>query len=122
MGFTDAGVQPWLPFGGRTDGDTVAVQREDPGSAVHCYRRLIEVRRSIPHFSTEALEWLEAGEEVVAYRRGDVAFVANISEHPTPFPLEGELLFSTTDMGEPPHLLEPDEARIIRLSNDGSAS
>jgi alpha-glucosidase len=79
LGFT-AG-DPWLPPGGRTADDTVAVQRDDPGSALQCYRRLIRVRRSLPELHEEPIAWLEGG-EVVAYRRGGAVVAANCGTQP----------------------------------------
>lgn len=122
MGFTDEGVTPWLPFGGRTDADTVSVQRNDPDSIVHGYRRLLEVRRSIAHIAATSLEWFEGdlsgsdgtGQKVVAFWRGDVAFIANASSEPVAAPVRGEVLFSTHDDGrEARDMLGPDEARIV---------
>ena len=112
MGFTDAGVEPWLPFGGRVDGDTAESQRTDPTSVVHAYRELLAVRKSIGAIAEQPLTWHDAAEHVVAYCRGDIAFVANVSDATTPLPVTGEVLFRSgagTD-----HLL-PDEAVIIRL-------
>lgn len=123
MGFTDAGVDPWLSFGGRTAADTVEVQRGQPGSIVHRYRKLLDVRRAIPHISAEPLEWLETGDNVVAFRRGDIAFVANISDELSPLAIDGEVLFASIgDLanesgGSPIGELGPDEARIIVLNN-----
>lgn len=122
MGFTEVDVEPWLPFGGRTDADTAEVQRADIDSIIHRYRQLIEVRRSLSHFSAEPLEWLEAGHDVVAYRRGDIAFVANISEYSTSVEIEGEVLFSSLNPGDGKAVLEPDEARIMLLDAPESSS
>ena len=43
-GFTDGGVEPWLPFGD-TGAHNVADQRDDPGSTLHLVRDLIALRR-----------------------------------------------------------------------------
>ena len=40
MGFTD-GASTWLPFGGRTAADTMAVQRDLPSSPLHVHRELL---------------------------------------------------------------------------------
>ncbi len=118
MGFSEPGVTPWLPFGGRTEADTAAAQRNDPDSMVHRYRQLLRVRRTISHIADAEFEWIElSGEsssDVVAFRRGDIVFMANVSSDATPSPLTGEVLFATNDEGrESRTMLAPDEARIV---------
>ena len=116
MGFTQPGIAPWLPFGGRTDADTVQTQRNDPESMLYRYRELIGVRKKLTHIATTDLEWVDAGESVVAFRRGDIVFMANISNDRTNSPLQGELLFSTLDEArESRTTLGPDEARIMMV-------
>ena len=118
MGFTEPGVTPWLPFGGRTEVDTAAAQRNDPDSMVHRYRRLLQVRKTIAQIAQTELEWIETTGEIVAFRRGDIVFLANISEESVVAPLQGELLFSTTDEGrESRTQLSPDEARVMMVVN-----
>ncbi len=114
MGFTDSFVKPWLPFGDRADAETVSVQRNDADSSVHRYRRLIEVRKSLAHIAPTLLEWIDdVPKNMVAFRRGDVVFLANISQEAAPVLLGGELLYSTTDSGrESRGIIGPDEAQI----------
>jgi len=112
MGFTPSGVEPWLPFGGRVDADTAEAQRDDPAAILHTYRQLLSVRKTIPEISTENLTWIETEDHMVAYRRGGIAFVANVSDSPTPLPVEGEVLFRSGSRDGSD--LEPDEAAIVR--------
>lgn len=81
MGFCPADVEPWLPFGGHQDDDTVAVQRDDPASWLHAVRDLIRLRRSHlrPSSAIEpnAFQWLESGDAMLAYRHGDVVAASN---------------------------------------------
>ena len=113
MGFTSPGVRPWLTFGGRTDADTVQAQRNDPDSMLYRYRQLISVRKKLGHIAETPLEWLDAGDHVVAFRRGDIVFMANVSNDPTTSTLGGEMLYSTCDGArESRETLGPDEARI----------
>jgi alpha-glucosidase len=78
-GFTAPEVSPWLPFGPRQDGETVAVQRDDPGSTLHRVRALIAVRRAVSDLAGAAeTHWLDApGDPVLAYRRGSTVVMAN---------------------------------------------
>ena len=75
-GFTTA-PESWLPYGDRTPADTVAVQREDPTSTLHRYRWLLGLRRSLLAELPDAVEWLDLGPDVVAYRRGPIVVAAN---------------------------------------------
>ena len=114
FGFTSSD-QPWLPFGGRTDSDTVEYQRDRPESWLHLHRRLLDVRRSLTAMAQRPLEWVEASDAVVAFRRGDVLFAANTSEHRRPLPLAGEVLYRTSATGGSSESLGADEAMIASV-------
>ena len=81
MGFTTA-ARPWLPLGGRSDADTVAVQRDDPASMLHRYRRLVALRHDVLRMADVPVEWLPTPPGTVAYRRGAVVVVANLGDEP----------------------------------------
>jgi alpha-glucosidase len=72
-GFTEPGVEPWLPIGSRER--NVADQREDPDSILALTRDLIALRkhRRILH---GAYEPVEATADVWAFRREGGALVA----------------------------------------------
>ncbi len=74
-GFTEPGVETWLPMG---DPDTaiVAAQRADPGSVLHFTRRLIALRRALGDLRTGPYRPLEAPDGVWAFARGDRVTVA----------------------------------------------
>jgi len=82
-GFTDAGVEPWLPFGDLA-AHNVADQRADPGSTLHLVRDLLALRRATPSLLTGA--YLSVGRDddsVWTYRRGDdVQVVLNLGDAP----------------------------------------
>jgi alpha-glucosidase len=75
LGFTDAGVEPWLPFGDPSPAN-VAAQREDRGSPLHLTRNLIALRRSEPDLLGGAYTELVAVDDVWVYRRGHRHIVA----------------------------------------------
>ena len=56
-GFTEAGVEPWLPFG---TGPDVESQREDPGSILSLCRDLLATRREREELRSGAYESLPA--------------------------------------------------------------
>src|SRR5690606_33691799 len=63
------GPNPWLPFPPDAPERSAAAQREDPGSILNLYRRLLAARRASPALSVGALELLDAPPGVLAWRR-----------------------------------------------------
>ena len=79
-GFTEAGVEPWLPFGD-TEAHNVAAQRDDAGSTLHFTRDLIALRRAAADLTGGSYASLPAPDGVWAYRRGDGhVVVLNLSD------------------------------------------
>jgi alpha-glucosidase len=79
-GFTEPGVEPWLPIGARDR--NVAAQRDDPSSILTLTRDLIALRKH-RLLLTGAYEPVEAPRGVWAFRRGGGALVAlNLGERP----------------------------------------
>jgi alpha-glucosidase len=78
-GFTEPGVEPWLPIGDRSR--NVAAQRDDPGSILTLTRDLIALRRR--DVLDGAYVPLDAPPGVWAFRRGGGALVAvNLGREP----------------------------------------
>jgi alpha-glucosidase len=73
-GFTDPGVDPWLPFGDLTT--NVEDERRDPDSFLSLCRDLIGVRDAFPDLRTGAYRSIDAPDDVLAYRRGERTVVA----------------------------------------------
>ncbi|MGZ8716572.1 MAG: alpha-amylase family glycosyl hydrolase [Gaiellaceae bacterium] len=79
-GFTDPGVEPWLPVGDRSR--NVAAQRGDPNSILTLTRDLVALRRH-RGLLTGAYEPVEAPSGVWAFRReGGALVAANLGEAP----------------------------------------
>lgn len=95
-GFTDPGVEPWLPFGDVAAAN-VAAQREDPGSTLHLVRDLIALRRDRGDLRGGAYATLAAPAGAWAYRRGDGTAVAlNLSGDAVTVPgVRGTVLIGT---------------------------
>ena len=79
LGFTDAEAA-WLPWGERTDADTVAVQRTDPGSPLSAHRALVALRGALEGLRRGEVRWHSASPPIVAYERGDVLVAGNLAE------------------------------------------
>ena len=95
-GFTEAGVEPWLPFGDLTAWN-VAAQREDHESMLHLTRDLIALRREVPGLHSGRYVLHHADDSVWAWRRGDRMLAAiNLSDSPQVVPrVDGEIAIST---------------------------
>jgi alpha-glucosidase len=73
-GFTDAGVEPWLPFGDLTT--NVEDQRRDPDSFLSLCRDLIGLRDALPDLRAGGYASLPSPDGVLAYQRGERTLVA----------------------------------------------
>jgi alpha-glucosidase len=99
-GFSTA--EPWLPLVAGWQTLNVAAQAADPASALQLTRRLAALRAATPALQTGARTPLDAGRDVVAWRRGeDVVAAINFGDAPAALPLTGELLVSS-DPGRAP--------------------
>ena len=70
-GFCPPGREPWLPLVPDAAARSVAAQRDDPGSLLSLYRRLLALRRSEPDLIDGAYRTLEATDRVLRFARGD---------------------------------------------------
>ncbi len=119
-GFTDPGVEPWLPFGDLAV--NVAAQRDDPGSALTLTRDLIGLREAIVDLHAGGYGRVDGPAGWWCYRRGERVVVA-INLTGTAGVLGGVhgLLRISTDRSRDGEVLdgdlalEPDEAAIIWL-------
>lgn len=126
MGFSTS-ERTWLPLGERKPDDTVAIQRDDPGSHLHRVRELIAARRHRTdlHLDGPAAQWMEASDHIVAYRRGATIVAANLSDQPAELHLpspDWAVAYSTLGDGRPPGsatiVLEDLEAVICDLETE----
>ncbi len=92
-GFGPGGGQPWLPQPGDWAGLTVAAQEADPDSTLAFYRRALAARRTLLG-SPSTVEMLDLGEDLLAFRRGEVTVVLNCGSTPVPLPA-GEVVIAS---------------------------
>lgn len=108
----------WLPHGGRTDADTAAVQRAADDSWFARYAGLIATRRALPELRSGSVVWVDRPDkEVVAYRRGPFAVVANTADSRARVGVAGEIVYATsgrTGVVGVDDDLEPTEAVVLR--------
>lgn len=97
FGFSSS-AETWLPMGGRNDSDTASYQRGRSGSWFERYRTLIELRRSTPELrGVDVDPWDLGTDELIAFRRADLAVVANLGGTPISVELSGDVLYNTHD-------------------------
>ena len=105
-GFTDG--EPWLaPVDAPRR--NVRDQTGDPGSMLELYRALIALRGELDG----DLSLVDAGDDVVAFRRGRHAVAVNTSSSPARMPVEGAVLVSTHPGAGDPETLAPHEGRVV---------
>lgn len=75
FGFTEPGVEPWLPFGDAASFN-VADQVEDPDSFLTLTRDLIALRDAEPDLRSGTFNRVSAPEGILAYTRGDGFLIA----------------------------------------------
>lgn len=84
------GAEPWLPFPADAGARSVEALQADPGSILHLYRRLLQVRRESPALQLGDWRRLEAESDVLAFERfrgDDRRLVAvNFAAEERPFP------------------------------------
>jgi alpha-glucosidase len=127
-GFTTG--TPWLPVAADAARVNVAAQRQDPGSLLTLYHRLIDLRRVSPALAMGAYTPLEASGAVLAYvrtgARQRLLVVVNLGPHPQQFAasqaaMHGRVVLSThlDRTGEAVHgtlALRGDEGKILDLA------
>ncbi|NKY45700.1 glycoside hydrolase family 13 protein [Nocardia cerradoensis] len=107
FGFTDS-PDSWLPIPAGWADRTVAAQRESPDSTLSLYRAALEVRRTRAEFDGDTVDWLDAPENCLAFRRpGGLLCVLNASAAPIALPPGTVLLASAPLRGA---LLAPESA------------
>jgi alpha-glucosidase len=126
LGFTEAGVEPWLPFGDPSLAN-VASQRADPASPLCLARDLIALRRSEDDLRVGAYTPLTASGGVWVFRRGSRHLVAlNCGNEEAVIEGAGEVVVCTDRSRDGEAVdgrlaLAPREAAIVRVpaANDG---
>ena len=103
----------WLPQPEWWGEYSVANQESNPHSTLNLYRRALEIRRTESGLGDGALEWLNLGDRVLAFKRpGNFACIINFGKA---FKLpDGEVLLSSTLIKD--GLLSEDGAVWMRLA------
>ena len=120
-------AEPWLPWPSDADRRNAASLREDPTSILHLYRDLIAARRDSTALRRGDLTLLDAGEDVLAYRRVDGdevrTVVVNFADAPCTVDLPGDwrVTIATDRAGEGERFdgrLAPSRAVLLTPTQD----
>ena len=97
----EGGAEPWLPQPKEWAALAADVQDGTPGSTLELYRAALKLRRGLSQLGDGVLEWLDAPEGVLAYRRpgegGGFQSWTNFGPDPVALPA-GELLLASGDL------------------------
>jgi alpha-glucosidase len=120
------GPDAWLPFPPEAATRAADGQRDDPGSVLHLYHRLLAARRASPALQLGDLELLDAPAGVLAWRRRHPRADGTVDERttavsfladPVAIPLQGEVEVASDGVGEGGPFsgeLRPDSAVLLR--------
>ena len=86
-GFSSSDVEPWLPQPDGWGDFAIGPEHDSEASMLSLYQRMLRTRRLLdPH---AALEWIDVDhDDVLAFRRGDVTVVLNVSPEPVLLPAD----------------------------------
>ena len=113
FGFAPDGTAPWLPQPLAWKSLTVEAESNEPASTLSLYRAALALRRSMlisraegaADSWTDEIEWLDAGDGTLAFRRGDFTCVVNFAAAPFSIHGYGQVVLSSeplTDAVLPP--------------------
>ncbi|HEY2639785.1 MAG TPA: glycoside hydrolase family 13 protein [Streptosporangiaceae bacterium] len=109
-----AAAPPWLPQPKEWRDLTVDAETGDARSMLELYRSALRIRRAEPALGDGSMRWLDAPDGVLAFDRGGVQCVVNLSTRPTRLPTHAELLLASSPLDD--GLLPPDCAVWLRTS------
>ncbi|MFF2141851.1 glycoside hydrolase family 13 protein [Kitasatospora sp. NPDC058190] len=94
-----AGGPSWLPQPAEWAALSVEAQTGDPTSTLELYRSALAVRRAQPDLGAGTeVEWLDAPEGTLAFRRGSFVCTVNTTGEPVRIAAPGRLLLASTDL------------------------
>ncbi|MDX3769892.1 MULTISPECIES: glycoside hydrolase family 13 protein [unclassified Streptomyces] len=108
----DSLAAPWLPQPAAFAAYSVAAQAGDPDSMLEFYRRALRRRRSEPALHSAEFAWLDSGPGVLAFDRGGVRVLVNLSDSDVPLPVHTEVLLVSGPLDG--DMLPPDTSVWLR--------
>ncbi|MFD2092266.1 glycoside hydrolase family 13 protein [Blastococcus deserti] len=115
FGFTEDGVQPWLPQPADWADRTVAAELAQPASTLSLYRSALRLRRRLIGGTDVPLSWHDAGDAVLSFGRGPTfRCVVNLSGQHVPLPAAGRVVLVS---GPCAGGLPPDTAAWLQIAD-----
>lgn len=117
LGFSpdDSVSEPWLPQPRDWGGLSVEAELMDDGSMLQLYRATLRLRRQEIQLHDGPLTWLAAGDDVLAFTRGEhFASITNLSSEPMSLPAHSDILLASSEIQN--GLLPTDSTAWLRLS------
>ncbi|MBN9179719.1 MAG: DUF3459 domain-containing protein, partial [Microbacterium sp.] len=96
FGFSPTG-RAWLPQPADWGSFARSAEAADPTSTLALYRTLLAQRRA-RGLGTGSLEWIDAGDDVIAFRNGNITVVANLGAAAVAVP-SGRVLAASAPLG-----------------------
>jgi alpha-glucosidase len=114
FGFSPPGTAalPWLPQPKEWRDLTVEAEAGDEGSMLELYRSALRIRHAEPALGDGSMTWLDAPDGVLAFGRGGIQCVVNLSPRPTSLAGHAEVLLASWPLDS--GLLPPDCAVWLR--------
>ncbi|HEX4518130.1 MAG TPA: glycoside hydrolase family 13 protein [Gaiellaceae bacterium] len=96
---SDEDVRLWLDQPDDWERLSVEAQTGDPTSMLTLYRTGLRIRRDAPWGAGSELHWLELGDEVIAFTRGDrFSCIVNFGAHPVELPAGADVLVQSNEL------------------------
>ena len=95
---------------------TVEAEQSDPASMLWLYRQALRIRRNSGELGDGQLRWLDSGDDVLVFARGDrFVNITNLSPEPVALPEHTAILLSSSPLQK--GLLPPDSTAWLRTQH-----
>ncbi|MGW9166711.1 glycoside hydrolase family 13 protein [Agromyces sp. NPDC055658] len=99
FGFGPDVTTPWLPQPAEWASLTVQAQQADPSSMLWLYRQALRLRKREAALGDGALTWIDAGTDVLCFRRGDdLVSITNLGGAPIALPEHESILLASAPL------------------------
>ncbi|MFF2273578.1 glycoside hydrolase family 13 protein [Agromyces sp. NPDC058136] len=115
FGFGPDATPPWLPQPAEWAALTVQAQQADPSSMLWLYRQALRLRRREAALGDGPMSWIDAGADVLCFRRGDdLVSITNLGGAPIALPEHESILLASAPLEA--GLLPSDATAWLRIA------